>query len=70
MYLHCSSLLSAGLKLFHAKHNPTLVVDGSWALAGLPTVNQIASLFGPVRSGTGNQTRGLLPLGRALAGLR
>jgi hypothetical protein len=69
MYLHCSSLLSIGLKLSHAKHNLTLAVGGSWALVGLPTVNQTTSLFGLVRNGTRNQTRGLLPLGQALAGL-
>jgi hypothetical protein len=52
MYLHFSSLLLAGLTLFHAKHNLALAVGGSWALARLPTINQTSSLFGPVRSGT------------------
>jgi hypothetical protein len=52
MYLHFSSLLLAGLTLFHAKHNLALAVGGSWALARLPTINQTTSLFGPVRSGT------------------
>jgi hypothetical protein len=67
--LHSSSLLLAGLPLSHAKHNLSLAVGGSWALAGFPTVNQTPSLFGPVLTGTGNQTRGFLPLGQALASL-
>ena len=69
IYLHSSSLLWAGLTLAHAKHNLRLAVGGSWSLARLSTVNQTPSLFGPVCIGTGNQTKGLLPLGRALAGL-
>jgi hypothetical protein len=48
-------------KLSHAKHNLTLTVGGSWSLARLPIVNQTASLFRHVRSGTETKQGGCSP---------
>jgi hypothetical protein len=48
--------------LCNAKQNLSLAVDGSWAKTQLPTEHQTKSLLGLVLTGTGNQTRRLVPL--------
>jgi hypothetical protein len=48
--------------LCNAKQNLSLAVGGSWAKTRLPTEHQTKSLLGLILIGTGNPTRGLVPL--------
>jgi hypothetical protein len=63
----CSSSLWAELTLPHTKHHLKMAVGGSWSSADLSPEKSNSILNGPSRIGTGNQTRGLHPLGQPVA---